>query len=58
LIRVLYVAFTEGSYFSLSHFINFFERALFKESKVDKAREKADNLLETFGLSSQKEKIK
>ncbi len=32
LIRVLYVAFTEGGYLSLSHFINFFERALFKES--------------------------
>jgi iron(III) transport system permease protein len=32
LIRVLYVAFTEGGTLSLSHFINFFERALFKES--------------------------
>lgn len=32
LIRVLYVAFTEGDYLTLSHFINFFERALFKES--------------------------
>jgi len=32
LIRVLYVAFTEGSSLTLSHFINFFERALFKES--------------------------
>lgn len=32
LIRVLYVAFTEGGSLSLSHFINFFERALFKES--------------------------
>ncbi len=32
LIRILYVAFTEGSRFSLTHFINFFERALFKES--------------------------
>ena len=32
LIRVLYVAFTEGGSFSLNHFINFFERALFKES--------------------------
>ncbi len=32
LIRVLYVAFTEGDHLSLSHFVNFFERALFKES--------------------------
>ena len=32
LIRVLYVAFTEGSSLSLNHFINFFERALFKEA--------------------------
>jgi iron(III) transport system permease protein len=32
LIRVLYVAFTEGGFFSLNHFFNFFERALFKES--------------------------
>jgi iron(III) transport system permease protein len=32
LIRVLHVAFTEGDHLSLSHFINFFERALFKES--------------------------
>ncbi|NWF93556.1 MAG: iron ABC transporter permease [Syntrophaceae bacterium] len=32
LIRVLYVAFTEADSLSLSHFINFFERALFKES--------------------------
>ncbi len=32
LIRVLYVAFTEGSSLSLNHFINFFDRALFKES--------------------------
>lgn len=32
LIRILHVAFTEGSRFSLTHFINFFERALFKES--------------------------
>jgi iron(III) transport system permease protein len=32
LIRVLYVAFTEGGYLSLSHFANFFERALFKEA--------------------------
>ena len=32
LIRVLYVAFTEGGAFSLNHFTNFFERALFKES--------------------------
>lgn len=32
LIRVLYVAFTEGGYLTLNHFINFFERALFKES--------------------------
>ncbi len=32
LIRVLYVAFTEEGSLSLSHFINFFERALFKES--------------------------
>jgi iron(III) transport system permease protein len=32
LIRVLYVAFTEGGSLSLNHFINFFDRALFKES--------------------------
>jgi iron(III) transport system permease protein len=32
LIRVLYVAFTEGGSPSLNHFINFFDRALFKES--------------------------
>jgi iron(III) transport system permease protein len=32
LIRVLYVAFTEGGTLSLNHFINFFDRALFKES--------------------------
>lgn len=32
LIRILHVAFTEGSRFSFTHFINFFERALFKES--------------------------
>ena len=32
LIRVLYVAFTEGGLFSLNHFFNFFERSLFKES--------------------------
>jgi iron(III) transport system permease protein len=32
LIRVLYVAFTEGDSLSLSHFVNFFERALFRES--------------------------
>ena len=32
LIRVLSVAFTEGGALSLTHFINFFERALFKES--------------------------
>ncbi len=32
LIRILQVAFTEGGQLSLSHFINFFERALFRES--------------------------
>lgn len=32
LIRILHVAFTEESHFSLAHFINFFERSLFKES--------------------------
>ena len=35
LIRVLYVAFTEGDHLSLSHFVNFFERALFKESFIN-----------------------
>lgn len=35
LIRILHVAFTEGSRFSLTHFINFFERALFKESFIN-----------------------
>jgi iron(III) transport system permease protein len=32
LIRILHVAFTEESHFSFAHFINFFERSLFKES--------------------------
>jgi iron(III) transport system permease protein len=32
LIRVLYVAFTEEGTLSLAHFVNFFDRALFKES--------------------------
>ncbi len=32
LIRVLYVAFTEGGSPTFNHFINFFDRALFKES--------------------------
>jgi iron(III) transport system permease protein len=35
LVRVLYVAFTEGDQLSLTHFINFFERDLFKESLVN-----------------------
>ena len=35
LIRVLYVAFTEGGHFSPNHFCNFFERALFKESFIN-----------------------
>lgn len=35
LIRILHVAFTEGTQFSLNHFINFFERALFKESLIN-----------------------
>jgi iron(III) transport system permease protein len=35
LIRVLHVAFTEGDHLSLTHFINFFERDLFKESFVN-----------------------
>lgn len=35
LIRILHVAFTEGGQLSLSHFINFFERDLFKESLLN-----------------------